>query len=82
MYKILLIALIITMIFIYCNIEEQKENFSIIRTYNNMYYPYANPYSNCYQTLYGDISCYPGRYYTKGGLRRHGRRGIYRRSWW
>lgn len=76
MYKILLLILIITMIFIYCNIEEHKENFSIIRPYSNWYYPYANPYSNCYQTIYGDISCYPGRF------RRRGRRGIYRRPWW
>ncbi len=67
------ILLIIIIIISYSDTKRQKENFSIIRPYSNRYYPYTNPYSRCYQTLYGDINCRPNRYHKP-------RR--YRRSWW
>lgn len=50
----------------------KRESFSMLYPYRNRYYPYANPYSNCFEDIYGNIRC---------SSRRYNWPWRYRRSW-
>ena len=59
LFELITLLITITIFYlIYVNLIQNRENFSIVYPFYNEYHPYANPFSECIEDVYGDYRCY------------------------